>query len=74
MYEKLFLRCTSFAIAATLLLVPFQGIAGADNATENLFKNYVNLEQKIQCEATLDDDFADDVVLVVLFKGVLNNV
>jgi len=47
LYEKLFLRCTSFAIAATLLLVPFQGIAGADNATENLFKNYVNLEQKM---------------------------
>jgi len=66
MFKNTSLKILSFVLIAILLLLNVQGIARADDKPKDLFKNYVNIEQKILCEATLEENFADNVVLVLL--------
>ena|GEM_PF-4269362 len=66
--KKHFPKILSLVLIVTLLLVNTQGVAGSDATSKDLFRNYVTAEQKVKCEATLEENFADDTVIVLLNK------
>ena len=70
MYKKIFSLFVSLVLAAAFLPLNAWGAVDGFEAPENLYDGYSNAEQeqKTLCNATLEDDFADNVVLVVLFK------
>lgn len=68
MYRKVFLNNMSLALVATVLFLNVHGMVESADISQGLGNNYGNADEKVLCNATLEDDFADDVVLVVLNK------
>jgi|GEM_PF-3292445 len=66
MHKRFYQRVLPLVFVATLFLFNFHGVIGSNEGFPWLYS--ADMESKIACNASINDDFADDVVLVVLFK------
>jgi subtilisin family serine protease len=68
MKEKYILRVFSLAVVTIFLFSAGHGLfVSADSESDITYKGY-DSDEKIICNATLEDDFADNIVIVVLNK------
>lgn len=62
MHRNITLRIVSLLLVAIFVLVNTHGVVGNSEP----YQHYDNTDEKILCNAKLEDDFADDAVIVVL--------